>query len=70
MNMIHYYDNYAQSRDIDCFFRIGNRAFHFASNGQPIPRFITKDINQEIQFRVYRLLQDKRNDIITIWENI
>lgn len=36
MNDSHYYSNYAATRDIDCFFRIGDIAYHFASNGHPI----------------------------------
>lgn len=53
----HYFSNYAESHDIDCFFRIGDKAFHFASNGQPIPDFILRNKNIEIQNAVYERLE-------------
>lgn len=63
MSDIHYYSNYANTRDIDCFFRIGNVAYHFASNGQPIPQFITRNTNVEIQTAVYALQTDSTGDV-------
>lgn len=63
MSDIHYYSNYANTRDIDCFFRIGNVAYHFASNGQPIPQFITRNTNIEIQTAVYALQTDSTGDV-------
>lgn len=56
MNDSHYYSNYATTRDIDCFFRIENVAYHFASNGQPIPNFITRKRNIAIQDIVYDII--------------
>ena len=44
-----YYSNYAETHDIDCFFKHGDKAYHFASNGQPIPAFIKSGRNKEIQ---------------------
>lgn len=49
----HYLSNYLDSHDIDCFFKFGTVAFHFASNGQQIPRFITRDRNIKIQNMVW-----------------
>jgi hypothetical protein len=63
MSDIHYYSNYANTRDIDCFFRIGNVAYHFASNGQPIPPFITRNTNIEIQTAVYALQTRSTGDV-------
>ena len=63
MSDIHYYSNYANTRDIDCFFRIGNIAYHFASNGQPIPPFITRNTNLKIQTAVYALQTDSMGDV-------
>ena len=63
MSDIHYYSNYANTRDIDCFFRIGNVAYHFASNGQPIPPFITRNTNLKIQTAVYALQTDSMGDV-------
>lgn len=57
MNEIHYYSNYANSHDIDCFFRIGKIAYHFASNGHLLPSFITRRVNIAIQNIVYEKLQ-------------
>lgn len=57
MKDIHYYSNYAESHDIDCFFKVGDKAFHFASNGQPIPDFILRNKNIEIQNAVYERLE-------------
>lgn len=65
MSEVHYYSNYANSRDIDCFFRIGNAAYHFASNGQPIPAFITRGKNIAIQDAVY-VRVDKGNGEVEI----
>lgn len=53
----HYFSNYAESHDIDCFFRIGDVAYHFASNGQTIPDFILRNKNIEIQNAVYERLE-------------
>ena len=53
----HYFSNYAESHDIDCFFRIGDVAYHFASNGQTIPDFILRNQNIEIQNAVYERLE-------------
>lgn len=55
MSNIHYYSNYIATRDIDCFFKMGDVAYHFASNGQPIPDFITRKRNIAIQEAVYSL---------------
>jgi hypothetical protein len=63
MSDIHYYSNYANTRDIDCFFRIGNAAYHFASNGQPIPPFITRNTNIKIQTAVYALQTNSTGDV-------
>lgn len=60
-----YYSNYADSYDIDCFFRIGDLAFHFASNGQPIPKFISRNTNWDIQRAVSELLPDIKEEIVT-----
>ena len=59
-----YYSNYASSHDIDCFFRFGNKAIHFASNGQPIPYFIKRNQNTEVQKEVYKLLHDAKGGYI------
>ena len=56
MSDTHYYSNYVATRDIDCFFKIGNVAYHFASNGQPIPDFITRKRNIAIQEAIYSLI--------------
>ena len=56
MSDVHYYSNYANTRDIDCFFQKGGVAYHFASNGQPIPLFITRKLNIDIQMLVYRCI--------------
>lgn len=64
MKDIHYYANYADSHDIDCFFRMGDKAFHFASNGQPIPDFILRNKNIEIQNMVYERLEDGQKEFI------
>ena len=53
MSDVHYYSNYANTRDIDCFFQKGGVAYHFASNGQPIPSFVTRKLNIDIQTLVY-----------------
>ena len=58
MSDIHYYSNYVATRDIDCFFKIGNVAYHFASNGQPIPDFITRKRNIAIQEAIYSLIPE------------
>lgn len=63
MKDIHYYANYADSHDIDCFFKIGGDAFHFASNGQPIPDFILRNKNIEIQNAVYERLEYARGEV-------
>ena len=63
MNDSHYYSNYAATRDIDCFFRIGYIAYHFASNGQPIPKFITRKRNIAIQDVVYEMIPDARGRV-------
>lgn len=49
--------------DIDCFFRIGVDAFHFASNGQPIPDFILRNKNIEIQNAVYERLEYAQGEV-------
>lgn len=59
----HYFSNYAESHDIDCFFRIGDDAFHFASNGQPIPDFILRNKNIEIQNAVYERLEYAQGEV-------
>lgn len=63
MNDLHYFANYADSHDIDCFFRIGGDAFHFASNGQPIPDFILRNKNIEIQNAVYERLEYAHGEV-------
>ena len=63
MKDVHYYSNYADSHDIDCFFRIGADAFHFASNGQPIPDFILRSKNIEIQNAVYERLESAQGEV-------
>lgn len=63
MKDIHYYSNYAESHDIDCFFRIGDKAYHFASNGQPIPDFILRRKNIEIQNAVYERLEYAQGEV-------
>lgn len=68
MNDSHYYSNYAATRDIDCFFRIGDVAYHFASNGQPIPNFITRKRNTAIQNLVYEMIPNARGRV-TIHED-
>lgn len=65
MSETHYYSNYANSRDIDCFFRIGDVPYHFASNGQPIPRFVTRKTNLLIQEGVYQALANATGDVET-----
>lgn len=70
MKDIHYYANYADSHDIDCFFRIGDRAFHFASNGQPIPDFILRNKNIEIQNIVYERLEGGQKEFIVHTEAV
>ena len=65
MSEIHYYSNYTNSRDIDCFFRVGNVAYHFASNGQPIPQFITRKTNLKILEEVYQALPYARGEVDT-----
>ena len=70
MNEIHYYSNYANSHDIDCFFRIGKIAYHFASNGHLLPSFITRRVNIAIQNIVYEKLQTINETIdVEIHEN-
>lgn len=63
MSEIHYYSNYANSRDIDCFFRIGHTAYHFASNGNPIPDFITRSKNIAIQDAVYERVDNGKGEV-------
>jgi hypothetical protein len=70
MSETHYYSNYANSRDIDCFFRIGNGAYHFASNGQPIPGFVTRKTNLQIQDEVYQALPNATGDVETHRETV
>lgn len=64
MKDLHYYANYADSHDIDCFFRMGDKAFHFASNGQPIPDFILRNKNIEIQNIVYERFEGGQKEFI------
>lgn len=64
MNEMHYYANYAETRDIDCFFRVGDAAYHFASNGQPIPQFITRKTNMAVQDAVYEALENAKGDVV------
>lgn len=64
MSELHYYSNYADTRDIDCFFKIGNVAYHFASNGQPIPSFITRKTNMSVQDTVYELLENAKGEVV------
>ena len=66
MREIHYYSNYENSYDIDCFFRIGNTPFHFASNGNPIPSFIARSNNIAIQDAVSEIIENS-NDEVQIW---
>lgn len=61
MKELHYYANYANSHDIDCFFKVGMTAYHFASNGNPIPEFITRKRNIKIQDAVYEILSIPHN---------
>lgn len=63
MKDVHYYSNYADSHDIDCFFRVGDKAFHFASNGQPVPDFILRSKNIEIQNAVYERLESAQGEV-------
>ena len=63
MSELHYYTNYAETRDIDCFFRVGDVAYHFASNGQPIPSFITRKTNMEVQNVVYEMLENAKGEV-------
>lgn len=70
MSETHYYSNYVNSRDIDCFFRIGDVAYHFASNGQPIPRFVTRKTNLQIQEEVYQALPNATGDVETRRETV
>ena len=63
MRETHYYSNYAETRDIDCFFRAGGKAYHFASNGQPIPAFITRKTNMRVQDVVYELLENAKGEV-------
>lgn len=70
MNDRRYYSNYAESHDIDCFFRVGDVAYHFASNGQRIPDFILKNQNIEIQNAVYELLPNAKGACVVRWETI
>lgn len=64
MSEMHYYANYADARDIDCFFRVGDVAYHFASNGQPIPQFITRKTNIAVQDAVYEALENAKGDVV------
>ena len=48
---------------MDCFFRIGKQVYHFASNGQPIPAFITRKRNIEIQDIVNERLQNTEGEV-------
>lgn len=70
MNEVHYYSNYANSRDIDCFFKIGNTAYHFASNGQPIPDFITRGKNIAVQDLVYERIVNADGDVVLMKDTI
>lgn len=63
MSDIHYYSNYAETRDIDCFFKIEGCAYHFASNGYPIPWFITREKNLAIQDAVYKRLPNVQGEV-------
>lgn len=62
MNDCHYYSNYADCHDIDCYFRIGKEAYHFASNGNLIPGFITMKVNIAVQNVVNKYLQSHHAD--------
>jgi hypothetical protein len=64
MSEMHYYANYTDTRDIDCFFRVGDVAYHFASNGQPIPQFITRKTNIAVQDAVYEALENAKGDVV------
>lgn len=64
MSEMHYYANYTDTRDIDCFFRVGDVAYHFASNGQPIPQFITRKTNMTVQDAVYEALENAKGDVV------
>jgi len=70
MSEIHYYANYANTHDIDCFFRIGTVAYHFASNGNKIPTFITRKTNIQIQTEVYEMLPNGSGEVDTRRETI
>lgn len=63
MSDTHYYYNYVATRDIDCFFKIGDVAYHFASNGQPMPDFIIRNRNIAIQEAVYSLRPKTYGDV-------
>lgn len=63
MSEVHYYSNYAETRDIDCFFKVCDVAYHFASNGQPIPSFITRKTNMAVQDVVYELLENTKGEV-------
>lgn len=62
MNDCHYYSNYADCHDIDCYFRIGKEAYHFASNGNLIPGFITMKVNIAVQNVVNKYLHHLHAD--------
>ena len=66
----HYLSNYLDSYDIDCFFKVGTVAFHFASNGQQIPRFITRDSNIKIQNMVRELRPSEQDEFELFPETI
>lgn len=63
MSDYHYYSNYTDCHDIDCFFRIGEDAYHFASNGNMIPGFITMRVNIAVQKAVGEYLQGHNADV-------
>lgn len=64
MSEMHYYANYAETRDIDCFFKVRDVAYHFASNGQRIPQFITRKTNIAVQDAVYEALENAKGDVV------
>ena len=70
MREVHYYSNYVKTHDIDCFFKQDGLAFHFASNGQPLPKFILRKKNTEIQATVYKALPNAKGEVFTNWRAI
>ena len=70
MKDIHYYSNYASTHDIDCFFRIGDIAYHFASHGHPIPSFVLRNRNRGIQIAISGVIEKGEGEVETRRETI